>query len=232
MTELVMELAFILFLLFLCIWLPCGLYTQTLAKAKGYDEAAWFFGGLLLGPMALLAAAGLPDLKLRRYVRALAAANDEAPGFDPRRSFKACSKFYMANGGIKSPEFRQSFIDSSFVELCDIRGNTLATFDKSDSGEWVLRSIEGQENLEAQKQRRAYVRAANDEAPDFDLRTGLPGFKACCELYIANGGKKVPVFGNSSISSSSIRLYDIQGDILAIFKKSNSEEWVLQNLAS
>jgi len=111
---------YILILLFLGIWLPCGLYTRTMAEAKGYDEAAWFFGGLLLRPMALLAAAGLPDLKLRRYVRALAAANDEAPGFDPRRAFKACSKFYMTNGGIKNLEFWQSFIDSSFVELCDI----------------------------------------------------------------------------------------------------------------
>jgi len=85
----------ILLLLFLGIWLPYGLYTQTLAKAKGYNKDAWFWGGLLYGPIALLAAAGLPDLKLRRYMCALATANDEAPGFDLRRAFKACSNLYI-----------------------------------------------------------------------------------------------------------------------------------------
>jgi len=108
-----------------------------------YDEDQWFFGGLLFGPMALLAAAGLFDLRLRRYVRALATANDEASGFDPRRDFKACSEFYIANGGEKKPVFLQSFIASSSVELCDIRSYILAIFDKSDSGEWVLRNLRG-----------------------------------------------------------------------------------------
>lgn len=43
-----------------------------LARAKGHEEVHWFLGGLLLGPLALLASIGLPDLKLRRYLRLLA----------------------------------------------------------------------------------------------------------------------------------------------------------------
>lgn len=50
----------------------CGLYSGVVAGAKGYDSAIWFIGGLLLGPLALLASVGLPDLKLRRYLRLLA----------------------------------------------------------------------------------------------------------------------------------------------------------------
>ena len=39
----------------------CGCFTSHVAKNKGFDEGSWFFGGLLFGPLALIAAAGLPD---------------------------------------------------------------------------------------------------------------------------------------------------------------------------
>lgn len=51
--------------------LVCGGLTQQVANSKGWDDG-WFFGGLFFGPLALLAAVGLPDKKLRNYVRALA----------------------------------------------------------------------------------------------------------------------------------------------------------------
>ena len=50
----------------------CACYTSAVAESKGHDGAAWFCGGLFLGPLALLAAVGLPDLKLRKYLRLLA----------------------------------------------------------------------------------------------------------------------------------------------------------------
>lgn len=41
----------------------CAPFTATVASEKGYKFHNWFLGGLLFGPIALLAAVGLPDLK-------------------------------------------------------------------------------------------------------------------------------------------------------------------------
>lgn len=59
-------------LLILVTGVACAIYSGNLASSKGHDSAPWAIGGLLLGPLALLAAIGLPDLKLRKYVRLLA----------------------------------------------------------------------------------------------------------------------------------------------------------------
>ena len=45
-------------------------YAYSVAEAKGHDGSAWGVGGFLLGPVALLASLGLPDLKTRKYLRA------------------------------------------------------------------------------------------------------------------------------------------------------------------
>ena len=50
----------------------CGGFCATLADNKGWNPGPWFIGGFLLGPLALVAAAGMPDLKLRKYIRAMA----------------------------------------------------------------------------------------------------------------------------------------------------------------
>lgn len=49
-----------------------GGFTATVAASKGYNATEWFFSGLVFGPLALLATLGLPDLKLRGYIRLLA----------------------------------------------------------------------------------------------------------------------------------------------------------------
>ena len=54
---------------FFLVWIPCGFYAAVVAGDKGHGGFAWFFGGLIFGPMALVAAAGLGDRKLRRYQR-------------------------------------------------------------------------------------------------------------------------------------------------------------------
>ncbi len=56
----------------LLIGLACASYTGSVASAKGHDVGPWALGGFLLGPFALLASLGLPDLKSRRYLRLLA----------------------------------------------------------------------------------------------------------------------------------------------------------------
>ena len=56
----------------LILGLVCGTYSSLVASAKGYEAPVWFFSGLLFGPLGLLASIGMPDLKLRRYLRLLA----------------------------------------------------------------------------------------------------------------------------------------------------------------
>ena len=53
-------------------WIPIAFYTAKVAQAKGCRTMPWFIGGLLFGPVALLAAAGWPDRWMRRYVQLLA----------------------------------------------------------------------------------------------------------------------------------------------------------------
>ena len=56
----------------LLLGVACACYSSHLAKSKGHAAGPWALGGLFLGPVALLAAIGLPDLKLQRYLRLLA----------------------------------------------------------------------------------------------------------------------------------------------------------------
>jgi len=55
----------------------CAAYTAVVAGAKGHNEVSWGLGGLFFGPFALIAAAGLPDLKARQYLRASSGTQDE-----------------------------------------------------------------------------------------------------------------------------------------------------------
>jgi hypothetical protein len=79
-----------LLLLLPLLWVACAAYSGQVASSKGHDAVPWALGGFLLGPLALLAAVGLPDLKLRKYLRLLAehqgALAPEAPptGMPPR----------------------------------------------------------------------------------------------------------------------------------------------------
>jgi hypothetical protein len=47
-----------------------GVFTGKIAERKGYtSNGGWAVAGLLLGPIALIAAAGLPDLTTRKLLR-------------------------------------------------------------------------------------------------------------------------------------------------------------------
>ena len=58
-----------LIFIFLIVWIASALFCASIADAKGYSYATWFIGGFLFGFIALIAAAGLPDRKLRKYIR-------------------------------------------------------------------------------------------------------------------------------------------------------------------
>lgn len=58
-----MELLLVLALAFIC----AGL-SGTIASAKGWVSANWTMAGFFFGPLGLIAAAGLPDRRLRHYL--------------------------------------------------------------------------------------------------------------------------------------------------------------------
>ena len=61
------------------LWILTGLTTGVVASDKGHGFGSWFFLGLFLGPLGLIAAAGLSDQKLREYIRRIIDPNLVAP---------------------------------------------------------------------------------------------------------------------------------------------------------
>lgn len=49
----------------------CASYSYLIADAKGWQGSSWAIGGFLFGVLALIAAAGLPDLETRRAIEGL-----------------------------------------------------------------------------------------------------------------------------------------------------------------
>ena len=58
-----------IFFALVILWFASALYCGQVAHQKGYSGAAWAIGGFFFGFFALVAAAGLPDRKLRKYIR-------------------------------------------------------------------------------------------------------------------------------------------------------------------
>ena len=55
-------------LLVLALAFICAGLSGTIAFAKGWVSASWFMAGFFFGPLGLIAAAGLPDRRLRHYL--------------------------------------------------------------------------------------------------------------------------------------------------------------------
>ena len=64
-----------IFFVLIIVWLSAGFYCGEVAYQKGYSGAAWAIGGFLFGFIALIAADGLPDRKLRKYIRLIVEKN-------------------------------------------------------------------------------------------------------------------------------------------------------------
>ena len=58
-----------IFLVLVFVWFSAGFYSGQVAHQKGYSKTNWAIGGFLFGYIALIAVAGLPDRKLRKYIR-------------------------------------------------------------------------------------------------------------------------------------------------------------------
>ena len=48
---------------FFFLWIPIGFFTTTVANSKDYNGVAWFLGGFLFGPIALISIDGRKALK-------------------------------------------------------------------------------------------------------------------------------------------------------------------------
>ena len=57
------------FVFALIVFFVAGLFVSNVAQEKGYNTFAWFVGGFFFSVIALIAVAGLPDKKLRKYIR-------------------------------------------------------------------------------------------------------------------------------------------------------------------
>ena len=57
------------FVFSLIVFLIAGLFCLNVAEEKGYNGFLWFTGGFFFSFIALIAVAGLPDKKLRKYIR-------------------------------------------------------------------------------------------------------------------------------------------------------------------
>ena len=57
------------FFFILVIGVIAGSLASNIASDKGHNATSWFFAGFLLGPLGLIAAAGLSDRKLRKFIR-------------------------------------------------------------------------------------------------------------------------------------------------------------------
>ena len=77
-----MELSIIALVL---IWVPCGFYAASCAASKDQGFLPWLIGGVLFGPIALIAAAGLGDRRARSYLRMIA----QHQGIDTDAEMKA-----------------------------------------------------------------------------------------------------------------------------------------------
>ena len=56
-------------ILIVSLWILAGVTSGVVASDKGHGFGSWTIAGLLLGPLGLIAAAGLSDQKLREYIR-------------------------------------------------------------------------------------------------------------------------------------------------------------------
>ena len=83
--------------LLVALWIPCAVFCGLIAEDKGHGGIAWFWSGLLFGPVGLLAVAALVDRKQRRYLRLLV----EHKGIDLTEAIKAQKTPSMyANKGV------------------------------------------------------------------------------------------------------------------------------------
>ena len=65
-------ISFVFILSLLITWIASAFFCASVAEAKGYKYSSWFIAGFFFGFFGLIASAGLPDKKLRKYILQIA----------------------------------------------------------------------------------------------------------------------------------------------------------------
>ena len=143
--------------LLVALWIPCAVFCGVIAEDKGHGGISWFWGGLLFGPVGLLAVVALVDRKQRRYLRLIA----ESQGVKIDRSedeslhsviaeediisvndigsaeiYNAAAKAYLRDGGKKKCSFANSEISREKVVLKDENNKMVEVMSFYD-GQWL-----------------------------------------------------------------------------------------------
>lgn len=140
----------------------CAALAGQVAKTKGYESSGWQVAGLLCGPLALIAIAGMPDKKLQGYIKAIAQqqgvkletqspvtakAQDQIEAKtnqktidkfinSPLEDYKAAVALYKSNGGSKEPDYAKSCVFATTITLKNLSGKTLGTFSREGGSSW------------------------------------------------------------------------------------------------
>jgi len=93
-------------------WVASAFFCAQVADEKGYSGTAWAFAGFIFGFFALIAVAGLPDKKLRKYLRQIGvkqkAINEESEPSEKKIVFgKKTISFVMPSGANKLQVFNK-----------------------------------------------------------------------------------------------------------------------------
>lgn len=135
-------------------WIACGWLGFTVAEAKGLSAASWSLACIFLGPLGLIALAGMPDRHTRAYLKYLAEDRGwKGPGDVPARllsgklsdksseeNFKIACRLYQNAGGRSVPGFAQSRVGAKLIALKDYEGKTLAYITENE-GAWVVSEV-------------------------------------------------------------------------------------------
>ncbi len=73
---------------FFVVWIPTAFFTASVAASKECNMISWFIGGFLFGPLALIAIAGMPDRRTRKYLRRIAEKLDPDMTNDSKKIIK------------------------------------------------------------------------------------------------------------------------------------------------
>ena len=93
-------------------WIASAFFCAQVADEKGYSGTAWGIAGFLFGFFALIAVAGLPDKKLRKYLRQIGvkekAINEESKPKEEKIVYgKRTISFVMPSGANKLQIFNK-----------------------------------------------------------------------------------------------------------------------------
>jgi hypothetical protein len=143
-------------LLIALFWIVCGTSSAVVAGSKGHQTITWFIGGLLLGPIALIASTGLPDLELRRLLRQstryeenrwtppqpVRSESNSRIGFFSEEEWEEILKLVRESGSDPAlTSIERSYLTSSDTAIvCDKNRSQVIEIVKNKLGQWNIKT--------------------------------------------------------------------------------------------